>query len=500
MKRITALNLAATFLLAGFFCFLDSLGVKAMSQTNAEAEVVIGQQNMTGGDPNQGGIAASSSTLYNPRHVFSDGTRLFVADYLNNRVLIYNLIPTSSNASADVVIGQPDMVSNGENQGGGAGKNTLYNPNGVFFDGSKLFIADIYNNRVLIYNSIPTSNNADADVVVGQADFTSNSDNQGGSVDANTLYRPAGVFSDGKRLFVSDWRNHRVLIYNSIPTANNARADVVIGQPDMTSNGENQGGSPGRNTLYRPTGIFFNGKKLFVGDMYNNRVFIYNSVPTANNANADIVLGQPDFTSNSANQGGLVNAHSMNQPTNLFSYGPYLMIADSGNNRVLVYNSIPSSNNSSADVVVGQPSMTTAVQNQGGNPAANALYTPRGVYIVDTKLFVCDYGNSRVLEYAFGPQYSIRKNKSKTLSGGEKMKVKKNKVEFRGKKTSYKKGKVKLYRDGDYKKSVKIKNNGKWKVSLKDKGSETKVFLLKYYNSGSTLQMNSETYVIEISR
>jgi hypothetical protein len=61
---------------------------------------------------------------------------------------------------------------------------------GVYTDGNKLFVADILNQRVLIFNSIPTSNGASADVVVGQPNFTSNSS----GTTANTL-----------NFFTADW-------------------------------------------------------------------------------------------------------------------------------------------------------------------------------------------------------------------------------------------------------------------------------------------------------
>jgi hypothetical protein len=77
-----------------------------------------------------------------------------------------------------------------------------------------LFVADRYNHRILIYNTIPTSNGASADVVIGQPNMTSNTANRGGSAGANTLYYPYGVYGDGTRLFVADRYNHRVLIYN----------------------------------------------------------------------------------------------------------------------------------------------------------------------------------------------------------------------------------------------------------------------------------------------
>src|SRR3989344_9577639 len=84
--------------------------------------------------------------------------------------------------------------------------------------------------------------NMNASIVIGQSDFTSAVD---GSISpsASGLSYPAGIAVAGNRLIISDVSNHRVLIYNSVPTSNNVAADVVIGQQNMTSNSSNQGGS-----------------------------------------------------------------------------------------------------------------------------------------------------------------------------------------------------------------------------------------------------------------
>ena len=42
-------------------------------------------------------------------------------------------------------------------------------------------------------------------------------------------------------LFVTDLGYNRVLIWNSIPTSNGAAADVAIGQPDLVSSIANYG-------------------------------------------------------------------------------------------------------------------------------------------------------------------------------------------------------------------------------------------------------------------
>ena len=63
--------------------------------------------------------------------------------------------------------------------------------------------------------------------------------NEGRNCKVNTLSEPSDVFSDGKRLYICDTGNNRVLIYNKIPDRNNASADIVIGQPDFRSNSPN---------------------------------------------------------------------------------------------------------------------------------------------------------------------------------------------------------------------------------------------------------------------
>jgi len=433
------------------------------TSNNASADVVIGQPNMTADDANQGG-AVGANTLKFPNHVYSDGTKLFISDSNNNRVLIYNTIPTADNASADLVIGQPDLTSDDPSCPFSFSAQTICNPNSISSDGTKLFITDAGANRVLIYNTIPVVNHASADVVIGQANMTSGDANRGGSVGANTLYYPRNAFYEGGKLFISDHYNHRVLIYNTIPVTDNASADVVVGQPNMTSDGVNQGGSPGANTLARPSFAFSDGTKLFVADNFNSRVLIYSTIPVANNtsadvvvgqkyftvsdqnqgggsiltdgsatsyvadtfydgskyfvvdkgfnrvlvynslpvahgATADVVIGQPDMYSIDANQGTTTSANTLNQPTSVYSDGTKLFIVDSGNNRTLIYNTIPSSNNANADVVIGQANMTSGSANQGGSVSASTLNSPNSVYASSTKLYIADTSNNRVLIY-----------------------------------------------------------------------------------------------------
>jgi hypothetical protein len=286
-------------------------------------------------DAYSAGIGAT--TLNGPSYIATDGQRLFVADTNNSRVLIYNQIPTSDNAPADVVIGQSSMSTNRPNQGGAAAANTLNYPMGVSYDpySGRFIISDSGNNRVLIYSAVPKTNNAYADVVVGQNDFDQILANRGGAVAANTLDCASSARIMENKLVVADTCNQRVLIFNSIPSHNDISADVVIGQTDLISNLENQGLTPDANTLSYPYDILWDGTNLLVQDDGNNRVLRFTGIPTTNNASADDAVGQGLITSNTAGSG----ANELNDPEGqLAQAGTTLLVGDSSNNRVLGYN------------------------------------------------------------------------------------------------------------------------------------------------------------------
>jgi hypothetical protein len=278
-----------------------------------------------------------------PQTAMGAAGKLFVNEYGNSRVLVWNTPPTTTQAPADLVVGQPGFGSSAD----ACTASGLYDPESIFTFGSKLIIADSGNNRVLIHNALPTSNGPAADLVLGQADFThctSNDDNQDGVADAGpnarTLDYPSDVWTDGTRLVVADADNNRVLIWNTFPTSNFQPADVVLGQATMTTNADGAGASG----MYYPYFLRSNGNQLFVADADNNRVLIFNTIPTANGASADHVLGQSNFThvtENDDNQDDAVDAtpssRTLYYPTGVLVTDSALVVVDNDNSRMLVF-------------------------------------------------------------------------------------------------------------------------------------------------------------------
>ena len=372
--------------------------------TDQSANLVIGQPNFT----SDAQLPWTASSLSAPEGIFQAGGKLVVSDLNNSRVLIYNPIPTSNQPAAVMEIGQPNFTSSGANQVGSVGGNTLFSPRQVWSDGTTLIVADELNHRVLIYdniNNLPATNGS-ASVVIGQINFTSNQANQGGSASSNTLNTPAGVFYDGQRLFISDNGNNRVLVYNSLPVTNNAPAAVVIGQQNFTSSLANQGlSAPTSQTLSFPQEIWVYNGSLFVTEYGNNRVLIFNNgghgidslnFPLASGSagvTADAVIGQNNFTSNAAG----TSANSLSIPVAVSASNCQLYIADSSNFRVLIYNNIPTGTaNPPADNVLGQPDF---LSNQEGLIQNNNFY-PYAVQAINGEVYVADNLHNRVLQFA----------------------------------------------------------------------------------------------------
>ncbi|MGH9671876.1 MAG: hypothetical protein ACRD44_01745, partial [Bryobacteraceae bacterium] len=326
------------------------------------ADVVLGQPDFDSTDLK----APSPTTLRVPTHVATDGRILVVSDTDNNRVLIYSSIPTSNLKAADVVVGQPDFTRVVPNDGQGftPTNKSLKGPQGVWVQDGRLFVADSSNNRVLIWNSIPRTNGQPADVVLGAPDFNTfvQPDLTKATIDAQatTLLTPVSVTSDGVRLFVADLGHNRVLIWNQIPTRNQQPADVVLGQPDFTSAFANNSTStsqlcPARAkdeegndifpvrclaTMEFPRFALSDGRRLFIADGGNDRILVYNSIPTQNGAKADSVIGQFVDDVNvisDSDPNGISSAGAVRTPSALAWDGTNLYATDPFNRRIMIF-------------------------------------------------------------------------------------------------------------------------------------------------------------------
>ncbi|HTQ54504.1 MAG TPA: hypothetical protein VMI94_08600 [Bryobacteraceae bacterium] len=376
--------------------------------------------------------------LYEPTGVAVDITGsapiLYVADTFNNRILAWKnaTSATLTNLQApDLVLGQPDSNTTFPNSNGG-----LYYPSGLLVDPKgNLYVADAGNNRVLRYPA-PFANTAHEtpDIVLGQPDkFTSRRGNQGGSPSAQTLclallqpgdpYCPSGAgpfiasmaMDSNGNLFVADAGNSRVLRFPSSSLTSGATdpaADIVIGQASFTAV-VGPMGQTDRNVLLTPAGLAFDAEgHLFVTDGVNRLVVYPASVssPTATSNIAAIRLAgfvtPPSPTA---------TASTLSAPNGIAIINDGPAVVDTGNNRVLIFDSFSSADWATTDstmavpppvatAVIGQGSaldaFTTSSRNNGNQqPSATSMWSPFAIAVAGTDLFVADSGNNRVLVF-----------------------------------------------------------------------------------------------------
>lgn len=277
--------------------------------------------------------------------------------------------------------------------------NPFLAPRGVHTVNGKLIVADTAQNRIFIWNKMPTNSYEIPDVVLGQLISTDTERNSGGEASAATLLYPSGVWSDGNKLIVADAWNHRVLIWNNFPIENGQAADVVVGQPDMQHNLPNVAGVgsvASAQNLYWPYGVWSDGEHLWIADTGNRRVLFYETIPAENYQPADKVIGKNNFEERDYEPSNAVWPYSVK-----VSEEGILAITDTQYYRILIWNDWKSAFSKTADAIIGQPDLESCGQNQYRlKPNAQTLNWCYDMVIKDGSLWVADTGNSRILFFA----------------------------------------------------------------------------------------------------
>jgi DNA-binding beta-propeller fold protein YncE len=393
---VTALTILATFF-GGIFASsgLSPILSNILGQLGTTSFTSMDYTSSTADDGSFTGATGFNTPLSTT--VDSVHHRLFVSDCVNNRVLVFNL--DSSNIpldmTADKVLGQPDFISSSS----ATTASRLNCPYGISYDSlhDRLFVTDQGNWRVLVFDTASITNGENAVNVLGQSDFVSAAM---GLPSASTAQDPYGVYynAGSDYLFVSQYTGSRVTVFDVNPSTitNNEDAVHVFGQPDFSSTNQNVT----IDGLDRPYGVAYdeNLQRVYIADTYNNRIMVYDASTMINatpliGPDALYVIGQTDFFSEISG----TNSHNFSGPAGIAvdKVNKLLYVADATNDRVLVFD-VSADGTTDAINVLGQPDMATG---SFGTTIAK-LKNPVGIDIDDSgHLYVAETGNNRVVIY-----------------------------------------------------------------------------------------------------
>lgn len=336
--------------------------------------------------------------MYAPRGVWTDGRRVVVADTGNHRVLVWHSWPDRDGAPADVVVGQPDLRSEGPAAGGTDPVRGLNLPTGVTVVDGDLVVADAWHHRVLRYPGLPETDFPEPAAVLGQEAPGAVQPNRGGEPGPCTLYWPFGVGVVAGRFWVADTGNRRVLGWDGtgFPAADRA-PDVVLGQPSAHDREDNRGDGQGPGSFRWPHAVAGDDDVLYVADAGDHRVLGW-SPPPSTDRPATLVLGQQDFTAFDEFKNRAQGAARLRFPYAVAMRGPGLAVADTSNNRILLWDDAPRTGAAvPADHVLAQPDMDANGENRWDRVADDSLCWPYGLCVADDLLAVADSGNNRVV-------------------------------------------------------------------------------------------------------
>ena len=439
--------------------FFADAGRLALENGRA-ADFALGQPTVVEGRANRGQSTPSALSLSSPSGLSIDAGRLAVADTGNHRVLVFSTLPEEGSVLPSAVLGQIVFDAGAANAGATSpDATTLSAPRDVLLSSDftlpvgagALFVADTGNHRVVVYAETVLVSGGAASFAIGQPDKMSST----GALSASGLDTPLGVSADvlNSAVYVADSGNHRVMVYDGTALSDGV-AGQAIGQVDASGGSPNRGGAAGAETLRmpaavqvlddvlvvsdsgnhrilfygdgalptahedafqvfgqgdfasvapggrqfsRPGDVLLVGGRVVLSDTANHRVLIFDAVPLSNADRPDVVLGQADARSFNANRGGPPDASTLKWPTGLATDGTGLAVADSGNHRVLIWSRLPAGDGAPADIILGQETGTAQLPNAGSGVSAETFHTPVGLAVSEGLFVVADGGNHRVL-------------------------------------------------------------------------------------------------------
>ena len=371
------------------------------TQFSPSATQVLGQTSYTASLTNQGNGDASATTLNAPVDVAISSNELYVADFQNNRVLVFPISPSGATGSASRVIGQLDFPFFAPNLIEGKEFSfSASNSSSAILDLSAtpphLYVADTNNNRILGFNDSTHFSRGlqAADLVIGQPDFNraqiNYPTNKANTPNQQGLFLPTSLAVDSAgNLYVTDTGNSRVLRfpapYASGKTALES-ADLVIGQNSFTTTVTDATAQ----TLATPIGIALTAGAanpsgspsgwLVVSDSGHNRVLFF-PTPLSSGMSANKVLGALNFTSTTT---GSADPPRFASPRGLaVDSSDRVIVADTGNHRVQIFNPAASINNFDTPPV---------------SLSAN-LSSPVGIGVPSTGYWIADAGAGALFHY-----------------------------------------------------------------------------------------------------
>jgi sugar lactone lactonase YvrE len=263
-------------------------------------------------------------------------------------------------------------------------KASFYQPNGITTDGKNLYIADYKNHtiRQMVLASGVVT------TVAGKAGIPGSAD---GALGTSTFYSPNAITTDGTFLYVTDSnftvRKIEIATQITYPLAGLAGNSGSI---DAT-------GTAARFNLLK--GITTDGNNIYVSDYNNNTVRWIDKV-------SGVVKTLAGTAGSLGSKDGVPGVAQFNRPTRITCDGPYLYVCDFYSRtirRIEIKSGI-------VDTIAGKADTAPSTDDADATVGTNARFNqPNGITTDGFNLYVSDSLNNTIRRISLTPPYAVDK-------------------------------------------------------------------------------------------
>ena len=215
----------------------------------------------------------------NPEGIWSDGTTMWVADSVDNKIYAYSMSTKARDSNKDF-----NTLSAAWNE----------NPQGIWSDGTTMWVADWADEKIYAYSMSTKARDSNKDF--------------------NTLIAagnrgPRGLWSDGTTMWVADSREDKIYAYSMSTKERDSAKDF---NTNTLSSGWNR----------YPRGIWSDGTTMWVGDWIDGEIYAYSMSSKERESTKEF---------------NTLNAAGNRRPTGIWSDGTTMWVADSEDAKIYAY-------------------------------------------------------------------------------------------------------------------------------------------------------------------
>ncbi|MBT4275150.1 MAG: hypothetical protein HOD39_09450 [Verrucomicrobia bacterium] len=282
-----------------------------------------------------------------PAGLWSDGSTMWVTDDKDEKIYAYDLVTTFRKPQLDF-----SSLSAAGN----------HNPRDLWSNGTTLWVADTgdwsawggwVHGKVFAY-----------DMDTRQRDAAKDFDFQ--SLREVGATSPAGLWSNGSTLYVSDWRNHRMF---STPIGEASPLEPTT--EDFSRSPEGDFAKMAEQGNMHPSGIWSNGTTQWIADMADDMIYAYDIATGLRAENLDFETQTLQGAGNGS-------------PTGLWSNGFTLYVTDDVDDKIYAYD---------LNVQINVKSREINTLGEAGNQ------WPRGLWSNGTTMWVADWEDDKLYAY-----------------------------------------------------------------------------------------------------